>query len=113
MTDMTVAATILEQLGGRAFLRMTGAKHLLGCDTALIMSLPGSLTTDRINRVRINLDPSDTYTVTTYKFSSKTLACPAVDKRRDVYAENLREAFTALTGLETRMPRVVFDRRVA
>lgn len=37
---MTVANTILEQLGGSKFLAMTGAKNLLADGNTLLMTLP-------------------------------------------------------------------------
>ena len=38
-TDMTVANEILRQLGGREFIRMTGAKSLTGDASSLSMSI--------------------------------------------------------------------------
>jgi GTP:adenosylcobinamide-phosphate guanylyltransferase len=71
----------------------------MDCGDALSMRLPGNLCKNRINHVKITLDPSDTYTVefgriwgTNYK---------VLDTISDVYVENLREVFEGRTGLAT------------
>lgn len=90
---MEIAQEILNQLGGNRFIAMTGAKNLLNGGTYLQFDL------GRGKKVRVNLDPSDTYTVTLYKWNARALECKTVAERSDVYAENLREVFTDLTGL--------------
>ena len=40
-TDLTVANTILQQLGGNKFRVMTGAKNFVGSNDALTFRLPG------------------------------------------------------------------------
>jgi predicted TPR repeat methyltransferase len=62
--DLTVARTIADQLG-RLTLRMLGAADLLGDPDSLRFSIKGSKT---CNRIKITLDPSDTYTVTFSKY---------------------------------------------
>ena len=39
MSDMTVAKTILEQLGGNKFRVMTGAKNFMGFTDGLVMKI--------------------------------------------------------------------------
>ena len=92
-----VAQTILAQLGGRRFTVMTGAKLLVDLGNGLQFKLPSTrdFVRDGINCVRVILEASDTYTVEFYK-SSKLISTHA-----DVYAENLRDVFTATTGLYT------------
>jgi len=63
--ENTIAQTILAQLGGKRFLAMTGAKNLLAGEDYLAMSLPGSLTKGRVNKIRIRLAADDTYTLYT------------------------------------------------
>lgn len=110
---MTVAQTILEQLGGRQFVMMTGARNLLAAPNYLQFKLPGSggFCKQGINRVVVMLQPSDTYTVEFYRDrGGKT---KMVAQYHDVYVENLREIFREATGLETRMPNVKILRSVA
>jgi hypothetical protein len=63
-SDMTVACVILHQLGGQRFVAMTGAKFLLAHESALSFHLPSNFAKNGINRVRIDLAPTDLYDVT-------------------------------------------------
>ena len=97
MTDMTVAKTILAQLGGNRFVMMTGAKNLSGSADGLTMKLGRNAKS--VSHVKIKLTAMDDYTVEflrVRKFEVKTVA-----KVEGVYAENLRDVFTANTGLYT------------
>lgn len=107
MTDMTVANTILEQLGGRKFLAMTGAYSLTGSADTLSMRLPSKMTKDNIGGVRITLDPSDTYTLVAIKltgsFKRGNLRTVEAFKESGIYCDQLAETFTEATGLYTRL----------
>jgi hypothetical protein len=94
---------ILEQLGGRRFIAMTGAKDFVGAERSLVFRLPGTpgFVKDGINRVCITLDPADTYTVDCFRYRSRYLVPKATAS--DIYAENLQETFTRLTGLDTHL----------
>jgi hypothetical protein len=98
-----VAQTILTQLGGRRFLIMTGAKQLIGSEAMLMFALPKNLhyVKDKINKVRITLEPNDTYTVTCYYV--RGVQCKTIAIESDVYAEDLQRCFTRITGLETHL----------
>lgn len=101
MTDLTVANTILDQLGGRRFIAMTGAKNFVGSETSLSMTLPGSLTKGRINKLRITLTPDDLYTVEAFVFRKYELIPKGTTE--GVYTDSLRGVFTAMTGLDTHL----------
>ena len=58
---MTIAATILAQLGNAKFIAMTGAKNFMGFGNGLSMQLPRNAS--KANRLKITLDATDTYTV--------------------------------------------------
>jgi len=98
--SLVVAQTILEQLGGRRFLVMTGAKNLAGDEKSLQFQLPRTpgFVKDGITNVRIELAPSDTYTLTFFKVRGIKIA--EIAKETDVYADMLRRVFTERTGLE-------------
>lgn len=99
---LSVANTILSQLGAGRFLAMTGAKNLCGDATSLSFKLPARFAAKGINAVRITLDPSDTYTITFYKQArAPSFAVSVVAEHSDVYCDQLREIFTRETGLET------------
>lgn len=97
-TTMVVAETILAQLGGRKFILMTGAKNLVGGERELGMKL-GSGAQKGITHLRIVLDASDTYTVTFLRIRGAKVS--TVHEATGVYAENLRDVFTAHTGFYT------------
>lgn len=99
-STLSVAQTILFQLGGMRFVRMTGAKNLVGSETGLIFRI-SSVNSDRkrVNVVLVTLDASDTYTVTASYLRAGKLT--TVAKRSDVYCDQLQEVFTRLTGLNT------------
>lgn len=94
---MNTAETILAQLGGQRFVAMTGANRMAGDETMLMFSLPGRLAKDGINKVKVELANNDTYTVTFWKL--RGVSVRVVAERSVVYADQLREVFTAVTGL--------------
>jgi hypothetical protein len=97
-SDMTVATTILEQLGGRRFLVMTGARYLLAHAAALSFQLPSNFARNGINRVRIDLNAHDLYDVT---FSRcRGIKSFYEQKVEGLYCDQLRSVFTETTGLE-------------
>lgn len=105
---MQVAQEILRQLGGGRFIAMTGASQLAGGDKMLQFRIPQTKK-GRINKIRIVLEPDDTYTVNAYrveqpgKRNAWQFACHEVAVRSDVYCDSLQEVFTDLTGLDTHL----------
>jgi hypothetical protein len=85
---LDVAHTILAQLGGRRFCAMTGAKQFVGSETSLMFTLPGTpgFVLHNIRKVRITLDPSDTYTMTFFRLQKGYYA--AIEARDQLYAED-------------------------
>lgn len=90
MTNLTVANTILEQLGGRRFIAMTGSKNFLGTDNRLAFKLP------RGRIVKITLTAMDDYMV-----ELLTSAGRPIGYREGVYCDTLCTTFETLTGLRT------------
>lgn len=104
MTQYTVGQTILEQMGGAGKLRaMVGGTPVL-LDNGLFFGFKGCR---KANRVQITLRGNDTYTMTFYKFSPKTLDCRTVGddagERSGVYANQLISLFEQFTGLTLRL----------
>ncbi len=97
---MTIANTILDQLGGRQFIAMTGAKDLVDTGHGLRFKLP-SYSGQKTNCVHIQLDPSDTYTPTGYRVWGINLK--VTDKHEDIYNDMLQKVFTQITGLDTHL----------
>jgi hypothetical protein len=101
-----IAQTILEQLGGNRFLAMTGAKPITyGSSPSLGFSLPTGLSPVGVNRVKITLDDSDTYTVTFGKLQG--VKYRLMGEVSGVYCDMLEDVFTENTGLLTRFGRKV------
>ncbi len=63
MTDMSVANTILDQIGGRKFIAMTGASSFAGSANSLSFRIPQN-NKGRFGGVRIELTPDDLYRMT-------------------------------------------------
>ena len=92
-TVLQVAETIIAQLGGTGRLAaMTGARNFMYDSSSLQFSL-GRGASRGISRVRVVLDPSDTYTVV-----FATRMGRVVSTTSDVYADSLRQVFEAETG---------------
>lgn len=96
-----VAQTILEQLGGKRFQRMTGAKNFLaGTNGELTFKLPNNAKDD-INYVRIALNQMDTYDIDFQH--AKGAKVKTVSQAEGVYGDQLEQVFTLHTGLYTRL----------
>lgn len=94
---LQVANTILAQLGGNRFVAMTGAKNLLGSERGL--SFKVGTNAKKVTHVRIGLEPSDEYTVEFLTIRGTNIKRTAL--REGVQVAELRDVFTAETGLYT------------
>jgi len=103
MSNYPVADTIIQQLGGRKVMTMTGVKEFFVDANSVSFRLPGGrgFCKNGINRVKIELEPSDTYTVTFLKMRKQNGVPAAMftSIKHDVYCDMLREIFTSETGL--------------
>lgn len=98
---MSIASVILEQLGGRRFIVMTGAKNLFAVDgNALSFQLPGKgFAREGINHVWVELSADDTYKISFGRFWGTRYK--VLKTLTGVYCDQLRDVFTDVTGLET------------
>ncbi|MBI1919671.1 MAG: hypothetical protein HYS23_01175 [Geobacter sp.] len=104
MADLQIAQTILAQLGGRRFITMTGAGDFIGGDNFLMFSLPAGFAKEGINKIRITLDWTDTYIFEALKvYRGPELKSESIEKLDYVYADDLEEIFTRVTGLDTHL----------
>ena len=104
------AYTILMQLGGNKFLVMTGADKLLAAGRTAHNPNPWLRMDLRknqagVNRLKITLMPTDTYTVEFYR---QVLVdwVPVISHRQTfemVYGEDLPGLFTSVTGYDTHL----------
>ena len=105
MADLTVANTILEQLGGKMFCVMVGAKNLVGGPNSLSLKI-GSGTKNKATHLRVTLDPSDTYTVEFLRCSVRaTEPIKVLSSHESIYNDGLRDLFERETGFATRLGR--------
>lgn len=98
-----VAKTILAQMGGMKLCIMTGAKDFIGTPNSLSFKIP--TTKNGINRIKITLDPSDTYTMV-FSSERKRDGFPYVTEKasfEDVYCDMLQTIFKDTTGLNTHL----------
>jgi len=97
-TDMTVAKTILEQLGGNKFRMMTGAKNIAGDENSLSMRIGRN--SSNSNYLKITLNSMDTYDMKfcklTRKFEEKS-----VTEYHNIYNDMQTDQITAHTGMYT------------
>lgn len=98
---MSIAQTILEQLGGRRFISMTGAKNFGDTGNGLAFQIPASLTKNRINAVKIELHPSDTYIVKFMRIGRSDLK--TISQHDMIYCDQLEDLFERETGLLTHL----------
>lgn len=98
MTNIQIAGTIMQQLGGQPRLcMMLAASNFLAGDNYLMFSFKGSR---KANKCRITLNQTtDTYKFELLKFSPKYLTCPVVYTLEDVYNDMLMDLFEQETGL--------------
>lgn len=99
------AKTIINQLGGRAFVLMTGAKQFVVDGRNNTLQFRIGRNCKSINVVRITLTVMDDYTVEFGRLRAGTYKI--VNKVTGIFCDTLAETFRRYTGLETRMPRVV------
>ena len=97
-TDMTVAKTILSQLGGGRFIAMTGCTNFTGNAESLSFKLTRNRS--RGTHMRITLEPSDTYKVELLQCGIHS-GIKVLETAEDVYCDMLRDVFTRMTGLYT------------
>ena len=107
---MTVAHTILRQLGGSKFLVMTGAKPVVDGNT-LRLTLCKNFS--KANRLYITLEADDTYTMRFFRYtagrvSKKTYEwvpekITEIKTVEGVYCDMLQAIFTEVTGMYTHL----------
>jgi hypothetical protein len=96
MEATTIATTIYAQLGGRRFSAMIGAKQVAMGERKVTVKFPRA---NGVNRLEVELDSYDTYTVKFQYEHGVKLATKA--EFAQVYSEDLQQLFESVTGLYT------------
>ena len=104
-----IANTIYQQIGGRRFTMMTGAKNYLAIDNGLRFQIGRNAS--KANRVEIKLNGNDLYDVRFYRttggnlnmktFEFTPVKTTEVKLFEDIFFDQLEEIFTMVTGLYT------------
>ena len=97
MSDLTVANTILAQLGGGKFIAMTGSKNFGG--TADSLAFKVGRNAGRVSYVIIKLNGLDLYDVEYIRVRKAVRTTLATSE--DLFGDMLQADFTAKTGLYT------------
>jgi hypothetical protein len=95
---MSVANSILAQLGGRQFKVMTGAHSFVGGENFLQFQFPGN---KRMNICRITLTQEDLYVMEFTKMRGVELVL--VSEHDGLYFFDLARVFVEVTGLATHL----------
>ena len=95
---MSIAKTILEQLGGNKFVVMTGAKNFVDCGDALSMKIGRNKTSS--NYLKITLNSMDNYDMKCSRVSPMG-GERSVIEYNGVFNDMLDDMFTAHTGMYT------------
>lgn len=99
-TNLTVAKTILEQLGGMGMLKMMiGAKDFAADDKSVTFKIGKNA--KAVRALRITLEPTDTYSVGIFGNGWKLRK-----EINDVYVDVLRETLERETGMYLTLGKV-------
>jgi|TARA_Y100001963_G_C6650542_1_gene385479 hypothetical protein len=98
MSDMKVAKTILEQLGGNKFVAMTGAKNFGGTEDSLSMRIGRN--SSNSNYLKITLNMMDLYDMEFCKLT-RMGEKKSVKEYNNVYNDMMTDIFTKHTGMYT------------
>ena len=100
MADLSVANTILGQLGGHRFVVMTGAKNLVGSENTLSFKFGHNASKSTYLWIRLEVG-TDTYSMTFGRIRKHQWITDY--KYTLIYAEDLRRIFEKHTGMATNL----------
>jgi len=96
-TDKSIAIEIYKQLGGNRFKAMTGASNFFCDNNSMGFKLPGTMTKDRINYVKITLNVMDTYDIKFVSIWGDKIK--TVSEFNGAYNDMLQDIISDRTGL--------------
>lgn len=95
--NKTVANEILGQLGGNKFIAMTGAKNFYATNNGMGFKLPGTMTKNHINYIKITLNCMDTYDIEFFKIRAGVIKI--IETFEGAYNDMLQDLISNKTGL--------------
>jgi hypothetical protein len=98
--NLTIAKTIIQQLGGNKFITMTGAKNIFADGQGVTMQIMKNKS--KAKYLTIQLNSLDLYDMQ-FKSIDKDFNLIIKAEKQNVYAEDLEIIFTNITGLNTRL----------
>ena len=99
--NLTVATVILNQLGHRRFIAMTGAKLFVSVENGISFKLPARTAKNGISYVKIVLNGNDLYDVIFAKIVK--YEAKIIESHEGIYAEDLQRLFKQSTGLDAHL----------
>tara|TARA_Y100000817_G_scaffold278303_1_gene240984 strand:- start:1143 stop:1439 length:297 start_codon:yes stop_codon:yes gene_type:complete len=97
---MSVAKTILSQLGGNKFAVMTGAKNFVDCGDALSMRIGRNKTSS--NYLKVTLNSMDLYDMKFSRVSPKG-GERSITEYNNIFNDQLVKVFEKHTGMYTKL----------
>jgi hypothetical protein len=97
--QIEIANEIIRQLGGKRFIAMTGARDMFALESGLSFKVPGTMSKNHINYIKVWLDPSDTYTVEFWAY--RKMEGKKIAEHDMIYFDMLQDIFTEETGIYT------------
>ena len=98
---MTIARTIIEQIGGNRFIAMTGASMFYAFPDGVSFKIPTRSAKNGINTCMITLTDDDLYDVEFGRVIGMKYTVKST--LSGIYCDQLEEVFTTETGLYTRL----------
>ena len=98
--NLTIAKTIIQQLGGNKFIAMTGARNIFADGQGVTMQIMKNKS--KAKYLTIQLNSLDLYDMQ-FKSIDKDFNLIIKAEKQNVYAEDLETIFTNITGLNTRL----------
>lgn len=95
--NKAIAIEILRQLGGNKFIAMTGAKNFWCDNYTMGFKLPGTMTKNRINHIKITLNAMDTYDIEFISIRGGIMK--TVERAAGIYNDMLQNIVADRTGL--------------
>ena len=101
--QISIANTIIDQLGGNKFKTMTGARGFCALESGLAFKLPGGggFCKNGINYVKIRLNSLDTYDVEFWTY--RKMIGQKIAEHNGIYDDMLQDIFKSETGLNTHL----------